>query len=112
MIRILHTADVHLDSPLRSLALRNPELSGRVRTSSRTALTRIVDTALAEARKLAKLAPDAPVKLVYYPRHKPLWQRILQRDSDEARLAETVKALAEGRVRTPGPVWMPPIEIE
>ena len=48
MIRILHTADVHLDSPLRSLALRDPELRDRVRTSSRTAFTRIVDIAIAE----------------------------------------------------------------
>ena len=47
MIRILHTADVHLDSPLRSLALRDPELRDRVQTSSRTALSRIVDIALA-----------------------------------------------------------------
>lgn len=46
MIRILHTADVHLDSPLRSLALRDPELRDRVQTSSRTALSRIVDIAL------------------------------------------------------------------
>jgi len=48
MIRILHTADVHLDFPLRSLALRDPELRDRVRTSSRTALSRIVDIAVAE----------------------------------------------------------------
>lgn len=58
MIRILHTADVHLDSPLRSLALRDPELRDRVRTSSRTALTRIVDTALAEEVAALLIAGD------------------------------------------------------
>lgn len=58
MIRILHTADVHLDSPLRSLALRDPELRDRVRTSSRTALTRIVDTALAEDVAALLIAGD------------------------------------------------------
>jgi len=58
MIRILHTADVHLDSPLRSLALRDPELRDRVRTSSRTALTRIVDTALAEEVTALLIAGD------------------------------------------------------
>ncbi|RDD72118.1 metallophosphoesterase family protein [Paracoccus versutus] len=58
MIKILHTADVHLDSPLRSLALRDPELRDRVRTSSRTALTRIVDTALAEEVAALLIAGD------------------------------------------------------
>lgn len=58
MMRILHTADVHLDSPLRSLALRDPELRDRVRTSSRTALTRIVDTALAEDVAALLIAGD------------------------------------------------------
>jgi len=48
VIKILHTADVHLDSPLRSLALRDPELRDRVRTATRAAFTRIVDIALAE----------------------------------------------------------------
>ncbi len=45
-MKLLHTADIHLDSPLRSLALRERGL--RDRTASRTALTRIVDMALAE----------------------------------------------------------------
>jgi DNA repair exonuclease SbcCD nuclease subunit len=58
MIRILHTADVHLDSPLRSLALRDPELRDRVRTSSRTALTRIVDIAVAEDVAALLIAGD------------------------------------------------------
>lgn len=58
MIRILHTADIHLDSPLRSLALRDPELQDRVRTASRTALTKIVDIALAEDVAALLIAGD------------------------------------------------------
>ncbi|MEM8572613.1 MAG: DNA repair exonuclease [Pseudomonadota bacterium] len=57
-MKILHTADVHLDSPLRSVALRDPELRDRVLTSSRTALTRIVDTALAEEVAALLIAGD------------------------------------------------------
>ncbi|MCA1791319.1 MAG: DNA repair exonuclease, partial [Thioalkalivibrio sp.] len=58
MISILHTADVHLDSPLRSLALRDPELRDRVQTASRSALTRIVDTALTEGVDALLIAGD------------------------------------------------------
>ena len=46
--RFVHTADLHLDSPLRSLALKNPELAELVRGATRTALSRIVDLCLAE----------------------------------------------------------------
>lgn len=58
MIKILHTADVHLDSPLRSLALRDSELRDRVRTASRVAFTRIIDTALAEDVAAVLIAGD------------------------------------------------------
>lgn len=46
--RFIHTADIHLDSPLRSLSLRNPELSGLIGDSTRQALIAIVDLCLAE----------------------------------------------------------------
>lgn len=46
--RFVHTADLHLDSPLRSLALKNPELAELVRGATRTALTRIVDLCITE----------------------------------------------------------------
>jgi len=46
MTRILHTADIHLDSPLKSLALRDPDLTDQIRIATRSAFTRIVDTAL------------------------------------------------------------------
>lgn len=58
MIKILHTADVHLDSPLRSLALRDAELREKVQTSSRTALTRIVETAISEDVAALLIAGD------------------------------------------------------
>ena len=48
MIRLLHTADIHLDAPLKSLALKDDDLAQRVRAATRMAFTRIVDTALAE----------------------------------------------------------------
>ena len=46
MIKLIHTADVHLDSPLQTLALRDPELRERVQGASRNAFTRIVEQAL------------------------------------------------------------------
>ena len=58
MIRLLHTADIHLDSPLRSLALKDEDLARRVRAASRTAFTRIVDTALAEEVAALLIAGD------------------------------------------------------
>lgn len=45
-MKILHTADVHLDSPLKSLALRDETLQARVQAATRMALSRIVDAAL------------------------------------------------------------------
>ena len=57
-MKILHTADIHLDSPLRSLALREPGLRDRIQTASRTALTRIVDVALAEDVAALLIAGD------------------------------------------------------
>jgi DNA repair exonuclease SbcCD nuclease subunit len=47
-IRILHTADLHLDSPLASLALRDEGLQARVVTASRKALEKMVDFCIAE----------------------------------------------------------------
>ncbi|EAV40421.1 hypothetical protein SIAM614_21365 [Stappia aggregata IAM 12614] len=58
MIRILHTADVHLDSPLKSLALRDEGLQSTVHTATRTAFTRLVDFALAEDVSALLIAGD------------------------------------------------------
>jgi DNA repair exonuclease SbcCD nuclease subunit len=56
--RFIHTADLHLDSPLTSLALRNADLGDLVRGATRTALERIVDIALAEAVDALVIAGD------------------------------------------------------
>jgi len=58
MIKILHTADVHLDSPLKSLALRDEELRDQVHTATRTAFTRIINTAIAENVSALLIAGD------------------------------------------------------
>ena len=58
MIRILHTADLHLDSPLKSLALRDAAMRDTVHTATRTALIRIVDTALSEDVAALLIAGD------------------------------------------------------
>ncbi|MDD7969844.1 metallophosphoesterase family protein [Roseinatronobacter alkalisoli] len=46
--RFIHTADLHLDSPLRSLALRDPDLAGLIAGATRTALRNIIDLCLSE----------------------------------------------------------------
>ena len=56
--RFVHTADLHLDSPLISLALRDPDLAAKVGVASRTALTRIVDLCLAEGVDALLIAGD------------------------------------------------------
>lgn len=48
LLKFLHTADIHLDSPLRSLALRDERLRERVQVATRDAFSRLVDYALAE----------------------------------------------------------------
>ena len=58
MTKILHTADIHLDSPLKSLALRDRELRDQVQTATRVAFTRIVDTALSEGVIALLIAGD------------------------------------------------------
>jgi DNA repair exonuclease SbcCD nuclease subunit len=57
-VKILHTADLHLDSPLASLALRDPDLQARVATASRRALERMVDVCIAEDVAALLIAGD------------------------------------------------------
>ncbi|MBD8892564.1 metallophosphoesterase family protein [Roseibium litorale] len=57
-IKILHTADVHLDSPLQSLALRDEALQGLVQTATRAAFSRLVDAALSEGVSALLIAGD------------------------------------------------------
>lgn len=56
--RFVHTADIHLDSPLRSLALRNPDLAELVGDASRQALVAIVDLCLEEQVDALIIAGD------------------------------------------------------
>ncbi|MGA8712066.1 MAG: DNA repair exonuclease, partial [Roseiarcus sp.] len=46
--RFVHTADIHLDSPLRSLALREPELAELIGGATRKAFVAIIDLCLSE----------------------------------------------------------------
>lgn len=56
--RFVHTADIHLDSPLRSLALRNPDLAELVGDASRRALIAIVDLCLEEQADALVISGD------------------------------------------------------
>lgn len=56
--RFIHAADIHLDSPLRSLALRDPELAALIGTATRRAFTRIIDLCLEEQVDALVLAGD------------------------------------------------------
>lgn len=56
--RFVHTADIHLDSPLRSLSLRNPELAALIGNATRQALARTVELCLDEQVDALLLAGD------------------------------------------------------
>ncbi|MBY5406143.1 exonuclease SbcCD subunit D [Rhizobium leguminosarum] len=56
--RFLHTADIHLDSPLRTLALRNLELSELICLATRRSFVRIVDLCLEEQVNALVVAGD------------------------------------------------------
>ncbi|CAH1662396.1 metallophosphoesterase family protein [Chelatococcus asaccharovorans] len=56
--RFVHTADIHLDSPLRSLALRDVELAELIGNATRRAFVRIVDLCLDEQVDALMIAGD------------------------------------------------------
>lgn len=56
--RFIHTADIHLDSPLRSLAMRNPDLAGLIGDSTRQALAVIIDLCIDERVEALVIAGD------------------------------------------------------
>lgn len=56
--RLVHTADVHLDSPLRSLALRDPEIAEMIGNATRQAFERTVELCLAERVDALMIAGD------------------------------------------------------
>jgi DNA repair exonuclease SbcCD nuclease subunit len=56
--RFVHTADIHLDSPLRSLALRDPDLADLVGNATRQAFVSIIDLCIAEQVDALVIAGD------------------------------------------------------
>ncbi|WP_370693029.1 exonuclease SbcCD subunit D [Pseudotabrizicola sp.] len=56
--RFIHTADLHLDAPLKAIALRDADLAHQVGVASRTAFSRIVDLCLAETVAFLLIAGD------------------------------------------------------
>ena len=57
-VKLLHTADLHLDSPLKSLALKDASLRERVATASREALEGLVAIAIDEGVEALLIAGD------------------------------------------------------
>jgi len=92
---------------------------GRVFTGKQAKERGFVDTlggfdeALAAARELAGLKPDAEVELTFYPQARTIWQRLIDRNDDaEARMQAMVREVLAGRAVTPGPVWLAPIQVQ
>ncbi|MDO5648708.1 DNA repair exonuclease [Paracoccus sp. (in: a-proteobacteria)] len=56
--RFIHTADLHLDAPLTTIALRDRELADAVGAASRTAFSRIVDLCIDEDAAFLLIAGD------------------------------------------------------
>jgi DNA repair protein SbcD/Mre11 len=56
--RFVHAADIHLDSPLRSLAFRDPELADLIGNATRRAFVSIIDICLSEQVDALLLAGD------------------------------------------------------
>ena len=57
-MRLLVSADTHLGSPIRSVALRNPDLGERLKNASRDAFDGIVDLSISESVDVLVLAGD------------------------------------------------------
>ncbi len=57
-MRLLISADIHIGSPIRSIALRNNELGSRLKSATRDTFVRIVDLAIEEQVDALVLAGD------------------------------------------------------
>ena len=84
--RFVHAADIHLDSPLRSLALRDPGLADLIGNATRQAFTGIVDLCLDEEVDALLLAGD-------------LYDGDQTLDEDGAFFAEQLRRLDEAGIR-------------
>ncbi len=74
------------------------------------------DVAVNEARSLAGIDPEKPIRLVDFPKAEPFWKQILKRkDHEEAAVGEALATLEQwwrtGVPPTPGSVWMPPVTV-
>ena len=58
MFRFIHTADIHLDSPLLSLALREPEAANSIANATRQSFKSIIDLCLDEQVDALLIAGD------------------------------------------------------
>lgn len=58
MFKFIHTADIHLDSPLKSLALRNPKIAELVGGATRRTFERIIELCLEEQVDALLIAGD------------------------------------------------------
>ncbi|AWN16743.1 DNA repair exonuclease [Salinisphaera sp. LB1] len=56
--RFIHTADIHLDSPMRGLSDEVPGIAERLRLATREALTALVDAAIERAVDFVVIAGD------------------------------------------------------
>lgn len=56
--RFVHAADIHLDSPLRTLAMRHPDLAELIGNATRQAFVRMIDLCLAEQVDALLIAGD------------------------------------------------------
>ena len=57
-MKFLHAADIHLDSPLCGLSAYPDAPAERLRTATRSAFVRLIDTALAEQVDFLVIAGD------------------------------------------------------
>lgn len=57
-MRLLISADIHMGSPIRSAAMRNPDLGDHLKQASRNTFIRIVDLAISENVEVLVLAGD------------------------------------------------------
>ena len=56
--RFLHTADLHLDAPLKAIALRDPDLAREVGVATRRAFSRLIDLCIEEKLDFLLIAGD------------------------------------------------------
>jgi DNA repair exonuclease SbcCD nuclease subunit len=56
--RFIHAADIHIDSPLRGLSVRDGSAGARIRLATRTAFERLISTAIEEEVAFLVIAGD------------------------------------------------------